>query len=668
MNSAFTRLLRDILGENPTPATLVTALSHDGFLAYSASGFTDRQVRLAIIEQLARTGDDSAIDILAVHEKAYSKFGDQLVAEAAANAIAAIKARQHSDSDPAKGILGTHAQNPQTSCSSDESATTSRYDEFPRHTMAGFLPDQLQQALLRLDEISGTELPSQESLVGGEPDTKRGAANLIEILDEIDCDREIVARAKESLCPDSGNIDLWIGLAIALRENGNFHGALETYNTAIRHFPPEMSYKLFSNRGLLLLCWERYHEAIQSLCVALNLKPDYSYARFFLGQAYEYMHRYTEAIPHYRRVIEADTSDYNAWSNLGICQWQAGDRSEAETSFKDAIGINPLHADALYNLAGLYCESERFTMAQHYVELLLNVIPGDAGAKRLREKILSHRRHDCQVRDTFHPRTLVRFGGAVAPKTRLLTRAFSGATYRILSPVNFAVDEKATDEGELDRSLSGTPSARATPDATDTGCEDVLFLSYKWENADHCGWVIRLATDLENRGYKVIFDRFESPDRWGGLAAHLSEDSAMKVRFWRLDRLGREVPAFVREVGSATVFVPILTEAYRRCVEPKRHGYLPHELGHEPWGAQLNANDGWVFDEWQLALRLLLHGRMRWRGIWRSGPVLPVPFSKGAVCDLRDEQNYDTGLDAYFPIGGGGRKLTSDIHLPSGPS
>ena len=59
--------------------------------------------------------------------------------------------------------------------------------------------------------------------------------------------------------------------------------------------------------------------------------------------------------------------------------------------------------------------------------------------------------------------------------------------------------------------------------------------------------------------------------------------------------------------------MPILTEPYRRRVELAANDVAVKE-------------DGWVFDEWQLALKLYVIERIRIAGVWRAGPVVPVPL------------------------------------------
>lgn len=141
-----------------------------------------------------------------------------------------------------------------------------------------------------------------------------------------------------------------------------------------------------------------------------------------------------------------------------------------------------------------------------------------------------------------------------------------------------------------------------------------VFVSYRWGTPEEDAWVARLAADLERRGYDVVLDR--------------------KVQAERSEPL--PVPELVALILRCSWFVPILTEPYRRRVELRTDAASVIE-------------DGWVFDEFQAALRLGELKRLTWKGVWRSGPVVPLPFRPENTCDFRDDAGYEAELDRAFP-------------------
>jgi hypothetical protein len=120
---------------------------------------------------------------------------------------------------------------------------------------------------------------------------------------------------------------------------------------------------------------------------------------------------------------------------------------------------------------------------------------------------------------------------------------------------------------------------------------------------------------LESRGYDVVFDH--------SVQDHRSEPLP--------------VPDLVALIAGCTHFVPVLTEGYRRRVETRP-------------GVALVIEDGWVFDEYQVAVRLGAARRLIFRGVWRSGPAVPSPFTRESVYDFRDDVAFNARLDEHFPV------------------
>jgi hypothetical protein len=57
-----------------------------------------------------------------------------------------------------------------------------------------------------------------------------------------------------------------------------------------------------------------------------------------------------------------------------------------------------------------------------------------------------------------------------------------------------------------------------------------------------------------------------------------------------------------------------------------------------------------VFDEYQIAVRLSAAKRLILQGIWRSGSVLPGPFTRENICDFRNDAAFDSHMDEHFPV------------------
>ena len=141
-----------------------------------------------------------------------------------------------------------------------------------------------------------------------------------------------------------------------------------------------------------------------------------------------------------------------------------------------------------------------------------------------------------------------------------------------------------------------------------------IFLSYRWQDEGRNAWVADLASTLKARGYDVMFDR-------------------------DLPQTGRpNVPQIVSRVAECRYFLAV--------VDP---GYLARI------GDAERMEDGWVFDEFQAAVRMSNAGMIRLLGFLREGEGagrnfrLAGPGVMGNMVDVRGPQRLAAILDQVFP-------------------
>ena len=534
MYANLNEFLQDLLGDDHSVARLVELLERDGFLASpSKSGFTDRQVRVALIDMMGRLGDASALPTLEKHAGLPAFMGGELVADAAKRAIAAI--RGEPQAAPVKPFAEQMFDQSLHRATDALNAVLTAPKPPSELEAAGLRGRDLQRALFAFDEAS----PFPTTGSGG---LMQAAERVVQVLRGIDCGEDISSEVAR-LFSDPDDVDCWFDVVSLLRQHGCFHGALEAYDQAVGRFSTEVDSMWWSNRGWLLQLWERYADAIASFQRALELNPAYERPRIGLQDV--------------QRLLDTLDSE-----------------SAVLSGSRDA---------------------DDGRVPQPYESRRLHRMTGKGGQER--------------------------------------TRAFA-----LLSPVGLAIEESESDGASFD-AISHTGLRQVGASGVERlRDDDVYFISYRWENVPHRQWVFRFATDLERRGYRVIFDQFENLDVRERIGPTL-----------RPDRMQDEIPRMVEDIGRATVFLPILTEGYRRCVEPPRTGDPAARVDHLSWTLRASPNDGWVFDEWQVALRLRLASRLRWRPVWRSGPVVPPPFSRDRVADFRNDDCYAAMLETHFP-------------------
>jgi tetratricopeptide (TPR) repeat protein len=626
MSEPFLDLVRGVVGDDPTVETIVAALERRGFLASPVrDGYSDRQVRIYLIQQLGRRGDPAALDVLRSHAELPDAMGQGKVAEAARAAIARIEGGAEVEpatvTDPFDEFVGR--------ASKDLEALMSAPSHPSALEAAGLRGVGLREKLLELDASASRAVHG-----GGAADPQEGARRVQSLLLETGCDADIVEQVRERL-EDPHDEDRWFDVTILLRQAGHFHGALEAYDNAVDYFDSEIRSMLWSNRGLLLLAWERYREAIASFRKALEIRPTYHRARSALGDAYRLLHEFEKAVACYEAVVEAVPENSVVWDLLGICREQMGDADEAIACLERAVASDPGNVEALVDLARVHSQRGSFDMAEACLARLMDLDPENPVAPALREAIDRREPFGGLHQEAFKPRRLLRLARESAQPGRSRARP-----YTLLSPANLAIEDPAVAPDALDSLVRSRLEGAGGDSPPGRPEKETIFISYKWESQEHRAWVWRFAGDLESRGYRVIYDQYEGLD---------IRDELDGVTVLRTERMGDEVPELVGELARSDVFLPILTEGYRRCVDPLRVGELAGTISPDSLIPRLHPDDGWVFDEWQVALRLRLTGALRWQGIWRQGPVVPPPFVRGSVWDFRDDDRYEELLAARFP-------------------
>jgi tetratricopeptide (TPR) repeat protein len=441
--------------------------------------------------------------------------------------------------------------------------------------------------------------------------------DLMESLRQLGIDQGLVTRAEEILSAKAEDIGEWIELAVALRERGEFHAALETYDSAMRRFPD--SHMLWGNRGFLLLYWERYDEALENFTEALRIKPDYTTALANMASTYECLHEFEKAAQIFQRVVELAPEHAIAWNSLGLCLSQLGDDERAKPCYAKSLAVRPDYKDPLFNLASLLCSQRKYAEALPYAQQLLALEPNDAEAVQLRDEILQEpvEPRGRRARDTYREKRIFRLARREGADPRMPPRPedIELVSYTVRTPSNIAYDDPTSMPGNWDKPQVWEIVRRVLSDAGPPSPfdEPTIFISYRWESEEHSHWVARFANDLMSRGYGIVYD--------GDLRRLATPPS---------------VPELVARIATCNYFMPILTEPYRRRVELASNDVAVKE-------------DGWVFDEWQLALKLYVIERLKIVGVWRSGPVVPVPLTKDRVLDFRDSAAYLQLLEHCFP-------------------
>lgn len=116
-----------------------------------------------------------------------------------------------------------------------------------------------------------------------------------------------------------------------------YEKAIETEREVIKEDPN--FYKAYAVEGIALAYNGDFEKGMQQIDKALELKPDYGYARFNKALANELFHHYDEAIKWYEKALEVEEFE---WSYYGIASvyGRKGDVKNTVKYLKLAININ----------------------------------------------------------------------------------------------------------------------------------------------------------------------------------------------------------------------------------------------------------------------------------------------------------------------------------------
>lgn len=117
-----------------------------------------------------------------------------------------------------------------------------------------------------------------------------------------------------------------------------YEKAIETQRQVIKEEPN--FYKAYAVEGIALAYNGDFQKGMQQIDKALELKPDYGYARFNKALANELYNNYDEAIKWYEKALEVEKYE---WSYYGIASvyGRKGDVNNTVKYLKLAIEINP---------------------------------------------------------------------------------------------------------------------------------------------------------------------------------------------------------------------------------------------------------------------------------------------------------------------------------------
>jgi tetratricopeptide (TPR) repeat protein len=150
--------------------------------------------------------------------------------------------------------------------------------------------------------------------------------------------------------------------------NGQYSTAISIEDEVLAE--DNMNYKAYNLKGIAV-CYSkgnRFDEGMSFIDKALELKPDYDYARFNKALANELFGHYEEALKLYDKALELKDSTWNVWSYYGKASiyGRDGDVKNTIENLKIAIGMDP----SIKDLAAEEADFAKVKDAKEFQDLL----------------------------------------------------------------------------------------------------------------------------------------------------------------------------------------------------------------------------------------------------------------------------------------------------------
>lgn len=454
---------------------------------------------------------------------------------------------------------------------------------------------------------------------------------LVALLPDMGVEAAIVKKVHVHLLAGPGEVNRWGGVLVDFRTVGKFRAADVVAVAALKRFPE--SAQMWLARGDLFRRWEKSDGARAMFEQALRLEPEMPGALVGLALLHEQDEDYVEAVRWYRLYLNHLPQSFKVHTNLANCLAQLELHDEAMHHYATALDLDPTYANALLGAAILLSLHHQFDEALPLVEALLAANADDEQGQALRDEILRRpAQPQLNGRQQLVNRPMVfraslncgwdgsasdtRMRSVTADRDAKKPFALSALTGSSVDEMRRKAGYRTADIVTLERLVNDIVARTPGPPASRW---PVVFISYRWSSQEHIHWVECLAAQIKARGYEVYYDRDMSRG-----------DTRMSV------------PELVANLAKCNVFLPVLSHEYTVAVEPDGMFTASYvSIGVD--------EDAWVFDEYRVARRLAVEGRMQWLALWRSGASLPSPFFESNVVDVRIDGQLLPALDRCFP-------------------
>ncbi|MCP3889272.1 MAG: tetratricopeptide repeat protein [Desulfobulbaceae bacterium] len=160
-------------------------------------------------------------------------------------------------------------------------------------------------------------------------------------------------------------------LGDSYRESGKIFRAIEHYKIYVGMHPDKAD-------GLVRLAnmyarQKKWDSAIKIYKQAIKIEPGNRGALYNLALGYGHLKNYDMALHIFYQVLSLQPDNYKVLTSIGVILYQNGDKEKGKEYFEKALVLDPLFAEALYNLSACYAGEGNFSEAKELAIRLIQV-------------------------------------------------------------------------------------------------------------------------------------------------------------------------------------------------------------------------------------------------------------------------------------------------------
>jgi tetratricopeptide (TPR) repeat protein len=172
---------------------------------------------------------------------------------------------------------------------------------------------------------------------------------------------------EQALSLEPNNVDIRRDYGYVLENLGDYAAAATQYEAALS-LHPRLPY-LHVALARVYRELDDYESALDHLFEAQAAAPSNAVIAFEIGRTYEtYIGDTDEALSYYERVVDLDDSFGNAWQRMGSLRYFAGHYADAIVAFEQALALDSLPDELLYQVGLAYAQEGRCDTAQTYLD------------------------------------------------------------------------------------------------------------------------------------------------------------------------------------------------------------------------------------------------------------------------------------------------------------